>query len=271
LSAFLFDLGCEGLVSEDFPHPTLKGYLPLQEGAEKIQGRIEAFLRHLASIFPEVGPPEPSLQPLGDQDWNLSWRRFFRPLRVTARLTVIPAWEPLPTPAPEHIIRIDPGPAFGTGQHATTQMCLRAIERLPKPEVWSMLDLGTGSGILAIYGAKLGSHRVLALDTDPEALRWAEKNIALNNVSGTIQLSSLPLRDIREPFTTVVANLILDAILELMPLFYKVIEPGGGLILSGILREQVDVVEDHLTLCAFEKVDVRFQDEWACTGARKRD
>jgi ribosomal protein L11 methyltransferase len=134
-----------------------------------------------------------------------------------------------------------------------------------------MLDLGTGSAILAIYGAKLGSHRVLALDTDPEALRWAEKNIALNNVSGTIQLSSLPLRDIGEPFTIVVANLILDAILELMPLFYKVIEPGGCLILSGILREQVDVVEDHLILCAFEKVDVRFQDEWACTGARKRE
>jgi ribosomal protein L11 methyltransferase len=150
-------------------------------------------------------------------------------------------------------------------------MCLQTIECLPKPEFWSMLDLGTGSGILAIYGAKLGCKRVLALDTDPEALRWAEKNIALNNVSKTIQLSSRPLRDIEEPFTIVVANLILDAILELMPLFCKVIEPRGCLILSGILREQVDVVRDHLALHAFEKGDVRFQDEWACTGARKSE
>lgn len=270
LSAFLFDLGCEGLVTQDLPQPALKGYLPIPSDPEKIREPIEAFVRRLASIFPEVGSPELSLQPVPQQDWNLIWRRFFRALPVTPRLTVLPPWEPVPTRASGHVIQIDPGPAFGTGQHATTQMCLQAMEALPKPAFWTLLDVGTGSGILAIYGAKLGCRRILALDTDPEALRWAERNIALNKVSDTVRLSSLGLRDIEERFTIVVANLILHAILELLPLFSRVIEPRGHLVLSGILGEQVEAVKDQLTLHAFENIGVKVKGEWACTTAQKR-
>jgi ribosomal protein L11 methyltransferase len=270
LSAFLFDLGCEGLVTQDLPHPALKGYVPIPSDPEKIKEPIQAFLRRLASIFPQVEAPELSLQSVPQEDWNLIWRRFFRALPVTPRLTVLPPWEPVSTRALGHVIRIDPGPAFGTGQHATTQMCLQAMERFPKPEFWTLLDVGTGSGILAIYGAKLGCRRILALDTDPEALRWAERNIALNKVSDTVHLSSLALRDIEERFTIVVANLILHAILELLPLFSKVVEARGHLILSGILGEQVDAVKDQLTLHTFESIDVGVKGEWACTTAQKR-
>jgi ribosomal protein L11 methyltransferase len=269
LSAFLFDLGCEGLVSENLQGFTLKGYLPFQKDLEKVKGRIQVFLRELESIFDEVEAPKLSFQEIQDQDWSCTWRQFFRALKVTPNLTILPAWEAVPSIGRGHIIRMDPGPAFGTGQHATTQMCLRAIGRFPKPKLWSMLDVGTGSGILAIYGAKLGSKRILALDTDPEALAWAKRNIALNELSNSIHLSSLPLRDIEEQFTIAVANLIFNEILELMPLFCKLVEPGGCLILSGILREQVDVVKGLLALHAFENMDVRLQDEWACLRARK--
>jgi ribosomal protein L11 methyltransferase len=271
LSAFLFDLGCEGLVTQELPHPALKGYLPLSGEPEKIKKPVETFLRRLASIFPEVEAPEVSLQPLPQQDWNVTWRRFFQALTVTPRLTVLPPWESIPAGTSGHVIRIDPGPAFGTGHHATTQMCLQALERLPKPEFWTTLDVGTGSGILAIYSAKLGSKRILALDTDPDALRWAERNVALNKVSDTIHLSALTLHDIEERFTIVVANLILHAILELLPLFHHVIEPEGYLILSGILGEQVDAVKDQLTLHAFENIEVKRQGEWACTVAQKKN
>jgi ribosomal protein L11 methyltransferase len=271
LSAFLFDFGCIGLVCEDFPQPTVKGYLPLGMEPQEVKGPIKAFLRQLASIFPQAGAPELSLKPVPEEDWNRTWRRFFRALTVTPHLTVLPSWEPLPAKTSGHIIRIDPGPAFGTGHHATTQMCLQALERLPKPEPWTMLDVGTGSGILAIYGAKLGSRGILALETDPEALRWAEKNIALNEVSNSIHLSSLSLRDVEERFTIVVANLILDSILELMPLFCQVIEPGGHLVLSGILEEQVGVVKEQLGSYAFENIHDRLHDEWVCVSARKRE
>jgi ribosomal protein L11 methyltransferase len=150
-------------------------------------------------------------------------------------------------------------------------MCLQALERLPKPEFWTMLDVGTGSGILGIYGAKLGCKRVLALDTDPEALRWAERNMALNKVSDTMHLSALTLHDIEEQFTIVVANLILHAILELLPLFCKVIEPDGHLILSGILGEQVHGVKDQLAHHAFENMEVKLEGEWACTVVQKKE
>jgi ribosomal protein L11 methyltransferase len=271
LSAFLFDLGCEGLVTQELPHPALKGYLPLTQEPEKIKASMEAFLRRLASIFPEVEGPELSFEHVPQQDWNVTWRRFFQALAVTPRLTVVPPWEPIPAGTSGHVIRIDPGPAFGTGHHATTQMCLQALERLPKPEFWTMLDVGTGSGILGIYGAKLGCKRVLALDTDPEALRWAERNMALNKVSDTMHLSALTLHDIEEQFTIVVANLILHAILELLPLFCKVIEPDGHLILSGILGEQVHAVKDQLAHHAFENMEVKLEGEWACTVVQKKE
>jgi len=271
LSAFLFDLGCEGLVTQELPQPALKGYLPAPAEPEKIKAPIEAYLRRLASIFPEVEAPELSLQPVPQQDWDRIWRRFFKALPVTPRLTVLPPWQPIPAWASGHVIRIDPGPAFGTGQHATTQMCLQVMERLPKPDFWTLLDVGTGSGILAIYGAKLGCKRILALDTDPDALRWAERNMALNNVLDAVHLSSMALRDIEERFTIVVANLILHAILELLPLFCKVMEPEGHLVLSGILGEQVDAVKEQLAVHGFENTDVRLAGEWACTTAQKRE
>ena len=269
LSAFLFDFGCEGLVTEDFPQPTLKAYLLLQREPEKVKNRIEAFLRQLASIFPQVGAPELSLQPIPHQDWNHTWRRFFRALKVTPHLTVLPAWEPIAANAPGHVIRIDPGPAFGTGQHATTQMCLHAIERLPKPEFWTMLDVGTGSGILAIYGAKLGSKRILALDTDPEALAWARINLALNHVSDAIELSLKPVEEWRETFSLVTANLDFGTILRLMPHFRRLLDPGGSLILSGLLDEQVEAVTEALTSHGYGEAQKFSSGEWACVAVEK--
>ena len=132
---------------------------------------------------------------------------------------VYPAWEPLPGDTESLVVRIDPGPAFGTGQHPTTRMCLEALEKISLPESWSMLDVGTGSGILAVYGAKLGAGPVVAIDSDPEAIRWARKNIELNGLTGKIELSSGSLEKIRARFSVVVANLTLNTIKELFPHF----------------------------------------------------
>jgi ribosomal protein L11 methyltransferase len=134
-----------------------------------------------------------------------------------------------------------------------------------------MLDVGTGSGILAIYGAKLGAGRVLALDNDPEALRWAERNIDLNRVSNSVHLSSLALKDIREQFTVVAANLILDSILELMPLFSGTVEPAGRLILSGLLKEQAPDVLKVLSPAGFHEMHVSQEQEWACITSTRME
>ena len=167
-----------------------------------------------------------------DQDWSTSWRQFFRPQRITERLTVLPAWMPEPPSCGEWVIKMDPGPAFGTGQHPTTRLCLEAMERLSPQGPWTMLDVGTGSGILAIYGARLGAKRILALDTDPEALRWAERNMDLNALTGSIELSSLPLETQTGTFSLITANLTLETILELLPYLSS---PDGSRRLPGPL------------------------------------
>ena len=280
LCAFLFDLGCEGLVTEDFGETGVKGYLPLgqdlkgdislQENVADLGNRINIFLRNLRNIFPEIQPPKLHFQKIEHQDWNRSWRRFFHADQITPNLMIVPAWEPIPYAFKGVVIRMDPGPAFGSGQHPTTRMCLEAMEDTSSFESsWNMLDVGTGSGILAIYGAKLGAERIVALDLDPEAIRWAERNIALNHLSGAIELSTGPLEQWQDRFSLVVANLVLDPILVLFPHLLRVLEPGGRLILSGILRDQVNRVMARFADHDGHHVQVFFQEEWACLVARK--
>jgi ribosomal protein L11 methyltransferase len=269
VSAFLFDLGCTGVVTEDFNDPTLKAYLPMERDLEEIRNRIDTFLRDLKEIFPESKFPAFTVGPLQREDWGTHWRRFFRPAKITHGLTILPAWEPVPSNIHGRVIRIDPGPAFGTGQHPTTRMCLKAMERGQPTPPWTMLDVGTGSGILAIYGAKLGAGRVVGIDIDPEALRWAAENLALNGLSGEIVLSTLPLEEWEDSFSLVTANLILGTILELFPHLLKVLDPGGRLILSGLLREQADGVKERAEKSGLEEVEILLDEEWAAVVGRK--
>jgi len=267
LGNFLFDLGCRGMVTDDLGSPLLKAYWPRNKEPGLLKKRIHAFYRELAEIFPEARTCRVRVQDLPEGDWNHSWRRFFQSQRISPRLTILPAWEEVPENPGGHIIHIDPGPAFGTGQHPTTRMCLRAMERFTPDHPWSMLDVGTGSGILAVYGALLKAERILVLDMDPEALRWAEKNISLNGVSRSIELSPLPLSEIREPFHLITANILLDTLLELLPYFPRVQEPRGILILSGILEEQVSRMEEALYRFGYRKEEIFLEEEWACLVA----
>jgi len=270
LSSFLFDLGCAGVVSEDFQDRTLRGYLPLQFDMEEIRARIDLYLHSLKEIFPDIPTPAIQFRNVENEDWSLNWRRFFRPARVTPGLLILPAWEPLPKTDAPHVIRMDPGPAFGTGQHSTTRMCLEAMERVPLTRPWTLLDAGTGSGILAIYGILLGAKRVLAVDTDPEAIRWAEQNMRLNEVFGFIELSARPVEELSEKFSMVCANLILGVILDLMPVFSRLVQADGRLILSGILKNQVGEVAASLSRNGLDAHETLNQEEWVSIIAAKR-
>ena len=269
LGAFLFDLGCDGIVTQSFQDATLKAYLPFKEDLEDIRARTDQFLEKLVFIFPEIDSPEVSLATIEDRDWNRNWRRFFRPDKVTHELLIVPAWETVPDSRETHVIRIDPGPAFGTGKHPTTRMCLQAMEDLPVGSRWTLLDVGTGSGILSLYGAILGAHRVVALDTDPEAIRWAVRNAALNRRKGAIDFSLIPLDKIENRFTVVTANLILSTILDLLPNLSRVMEKGGWLILSGILQDQVTTIEEVLPKYDLINDGLLELEEWASLIVRR--
>lgn len=266
MSGFLFDLGCEGLVIEG---SRLKAYLPLSQEFDSIKQQIFSFLEDTRRIFPEIGSPDPTITPVETKNWSENWRSFFHAEKVTPELCVTPPWE---TPCLEwkgEVILMDPGPAFGTGGHATTRMCLRAMERVSLAPGWSMLDVGTGSGILAIYGAKRGAERIVAVDIDPEALRWAERNIGLNHLSGRIDLTERPVQALDERFSLLTANLTMDVIIGLLPAFVRLLDPSGWLILSGLLRDQVRRVRKSLKEEGFLMGKTFYRGEWGSIITRK--
>jgi len=271
VSAFLFDLGCKGVVLGEKERPSLKAYLPITERFEELRTRMEVFLRRLKEFFPEAAQSSLHFSKIQDEDWSLSWRRHFHVERISERLTVVPVWEPAPAAPGGMTIRMDPGPAFGTGAHPTTRMCLESIENFHTPTAWTMLDVGTGSGILAIYAAKLGARRILAIDTDPEALRWAQRNTELNHSSAFIELSSKSVGELSGVFSILVANLTRDALLELLPDFQYLLEKDGTMILSGLLQEQVQEVKKPLPLLGFKEIQVVTQAEWACITAKRKE
>jgi ribosomal protein L11 methyltransferase len=270
VSAFLFDLGCEGVISEEGDTQALKSYLPSFPAVEDTKNRIDIFLHRLRDIFPEMDPPEVRLRTIETRDWALLWRRFFRSEKITHRLTILPPWELHPKVAQDHVMVMDPGPAFGTGQHPTTRMCLMAMESIPQIGLRRLLDVGTGSGILAIYGAMLGAKEVLAIDIDPEAVRWAQRNAALNGVASVIQFSTKPVESCKGDFSVLTANIVLHVILEIFPHLLSLAARDGWLILSGILKEQVGTLEEALTSYGFDHDQTFSQEDWCCLVARKR-
>lgn len=264
LFSFLFDLGCEGIVTESFGDSCIKTCLPKNINPEDFRVKIEKYIQNVKEIFPDVENYWVSFNRIKDQDWSLTWRKFFRPEFVTEKLLIVPAWEPMTKEPGYNIIRIDPGPAFGTGQHPTTRMCLSAMEGIDLPGEFTLLDVGTGSGILAMYGAILGASKIMAIDIDPEAVRWGRYNIELNSLSEIIKISTTPIETIEETFSVVLGNLILGTILELNGYLSRVIAQGGYLIVSGILKEQVEKVEIRFNRLGFNREEVLFEDEWAC-------
>jgi ribosomal protein L11 methyltransferase len=273
LSALLFDLGCSGISAEGADDQTLKAYLPHLPDPGPLKHRIETRLRRLGTIFPEARSFQLEIHPLPQENWALKWREHFRPQRITDHLVIYPAWELVP-PDSDRVIRIDPGPAFGTGMHPTTQMCLEAMERFCRSlgsRTWTMLDVGTGSGILAIYGAMLGARKIVALDIDPEALRWAKENAKINGVAEDIAFTHTPLAEVRSTFTLITANLSITEIAEMSPQLPSILGDDSWLVVSGLLGDQIQYAVDRLRTTPLDVVDTLSRGEWRCVVLHKKD
>lgn len=267
----------------------VKGYLPLHDettaasSLEKVR-RIEEALWHLGLLRP-VGPLQ--TKEVAEEDWQESWKQFFHVHRIGRRIVVRPSWQRYVAAPGDVVVDVDPGMAFGTGLHPTTQMCLIELEERTAPGI-SVLDLGTGSGILAIAAAKLGADRVLALDVDPMAVGVARKNVDLNRIGHSVQVleGSLPLgrgsaedslawhieddsQDGRVHFDLVVANIIASVIADLSGEIEQVLRPSGLLIASGILAEKVKEVEERLAASGLELASRREVGDWVALVARK--
>jgi ribosomal protein L11 methyltransferase len=184
----------------------------------------------------------PTVQHLRAQDWAESWKRHFRPIDIRGRLLIRPSWSKRRARKGQEVVVLDPGLSFGTGQHATTRFCLEQVVKFRRPqEKQSILDIGTGSGILAIAAAKVGYRPVHALDLDPDAVRIAEENLRNNRVADQVQLKCRDVAALKTPkrgYDLVCANLIYDVLLAHRDRIVAQLSPNGALVLAGILRSQ---------------------------------
>ena len=271
LGEFLFSNGCKGLVTQEMDYCGLKGYFPPGEDMKKLEARLWEFIQELREYFPGLKDAEIKIRALPSENWGESWKKFFKKKWVTPRLLIVPAWESVPELGKgQHCVIMDPGPAFGTGQHPTTMMCLQCLERFLPQEGWNILDVGTGSGILAIYAAKLGASEVLAIDNDLEAIRWAQRNVAMNGLLRRIEVSPTPIENIKRKYNLVMANLVMKEILKIMNHLARVTINKGVLILSGLMLGQVERITHELNNRGLSVTSTMHMNEWATVIAKKR-
>jgi ribosomal protein L11 methyltransferase len=198
---------------------------------------MTALLRHAQMLAPRASAP--ALDRIRDPGWATMWMKRFTPLPVGRRLLIVPPWHRLEHPG-RVTVTIKPGQAFGTGHHATTAAMLSVIERLAaQSRIRRALDVGTGSGILAIAMAQLGVPRVIAIDNDRTALANARENVGLNRVARRVELSAGPLRRVRGGFDLIAANILRSTLVRLAPQLIRRLRPGGQLVLGGLLRDEV--------------------------------
>jgi ribosomal protein L11 methyltransferase len=244
---------------------TVRAYLPVDEGLEDRRQKLEEALYYLGRIEPL---PAPTFEPIADQNWMEAWKQHYRPIPIGKRLLILPAW--LESPEPERIaIKIDPGMAFGTGTHPTTQLCLELLEKTfenresrdenrgtkhdSRASILNsrVIDVGCGSGILSIAAIKLGAEAALGADIDPESITNARENADTNGIGEELILGVGSVNEIlvgKFPWRTaplVMANILAPVIIRLFDGgLADLVEPGGSIILSGILQEQAQGVID---------------------------
>jgi ribosomal protein L11 methyltransferase len=217
----------------------VRAYLPRDAQLEERRQRVEQALFYLNMVRPV---PQPSYRTVAQSDWAELWKANYKPLRIGKHLVIRPSWfEPdsVETGPGDIVLALDPGMAFGTGLHPTTQLCAMALEECVTPGM-RVFDVGTGSGILAIYAIKLGAAGALAVDTDPESVRVTLENIGLNGVSGEVAVGQGSFDASAEHFDLVVANILAGVIM--MMLENGLARCGKRFIFSGILETQADQV-----------------------------
>jgi ribosomal protein L11 methyltransferase len=260
---------------EDDPIPTknlvVRAYFLDDEEAESKKQKIREALYYLSRIYPEI--PEPTFGIVHEEDWADAWKKNYHPIRIGKRILIKPAWIEVESNPDDIILDLDPGMAFGTGTHPTTQLCLQACEWFVHPDT-TMVDIGTGSGILAIAAAKLGALRVLGRDIDPVAIKMAQENIERNGVENiiTVQQGSLEgLVTSARRWGLGMGNLTAGIIKELATQgLQHIIWPGSMFIFSGIIETQAEEIIAVLDAIDLKLLGKRQQGDWVMLITQRR-
>ena len=236
-------------------------------------------MAELKKAHPEYAPLLMTMDGLEDADWENNWKAFYKPMEIGERLIVIPDWEEA-DPQGRVALRMNPGLTFGTGSHATTRLCLQALEKLVRPGM-KVLDLGCGSGILSIAALLLGAERAFACDIDEKAVDVAYENAALNGVgrdrytvrAGDVLSDQGLRREMGGGWDVVVANIVSDVIIALAPAVGPLLAPGGVFLCSGVIDDRAGEVREKLEEAGFAVLESRSSEGWfsfTCRPAAER-
>jgi ribosomal protein L11 methyltransferase len=260
------------LNEDDFPKDgvIVKAYLSESSFLNETVEEIKAAITNLTNFNIDIGENVVSIVEVNEEDWATAWKQYYHPVKISERFTIVPTWEDYtPVSTDELIIELDPGMAFGTGTHPTTVMCLQGLEKVIKEED-TVVDIGTGSGVLSIGAALLGAKSVHALDLDEVAVRSAQENVALNKVEDKVEVFHGNLLDtVKEPADVVVANILAEIIMSFTDDAFTIVKPGGLYVTSGIIGAKRDDVKAALEASGFVIEEVLLMEDWVAIIARR--
>ncbi|MGC9504546.1 50S ribosomal protein L11 methyltransferase [Baaleninema sp.] len=272
----LESFGCRGMASETKDDSCLvRAYLP-QEQAEMLDlAALSLWLRQDA-IAIEMQPPVTGWHLIEEEDWSSSWKQHWETTEIGDRFTIHPAWLPPPEAGDRIVLKLDPGVAFGTGAHPTTQLCLESLEmRVGIDDSQPVLaDIGCGSGILSIGAALLGASKIYAVDIDPLAVRAARSNQELNGISSDVMVVEEGSLDraielAGSPVDGILCNILAETIVELVPKMDVLAKPETWGIISGVLLEQAKPMADVLEQHGWVVATLWKRGEWCCFNIRR--
>ncbi len=246
LAGYLFEVGA-GAVEERIEkgRPMLVSHLPQDE---KLNGRIAMlgdYFAQAARISGEKGLPKITFRKIDDRPWAADARRSFKPVLIVPGVKIAPGWKDVKKKPGERILRIDPGEAFGTGLHSSTKLCAKLmVEAISMFDSPRLLDVGTGTGILAMVAIAKGAGEVVANDVDPKAVEVAAENFKIN--ACVVKLTGTPVEKMRKKFNIIAANILLEELERLAPYLAKRTLPGGVIVMSGLLTTQADQIKKRM-------------------------
>ncbi len=259
---------------DDYPDEgvAVKAYLPVNSFLQETVDDITEAVKNLSAYQIDTGNLRVSVSEVHEEDWATAWKQYYNPVKISEKFTIVPTWEDYqPFSTDELIIELDPGMAFGTGTHPTTVMCLQALERFVKPND-HVVDVGTGSGVLAIGAALLGAKQVTALDLDEVAVSAARQNVLLNKMENVVSVAKNNLIDgLDDKADVVVANILAEVIISFTDEVVSIMRPGGFFIASGIIGQKKDDVRKAMLDAGLEIEETVVMEDWVCIVGKKAE
>ncbi|MGO4887239.1 50S ribosomal protein L11 methyltransferase [Anaerobacillus sp. MEB173] len=260
------------LSPDDYPKEgvIVKAYLPVTSCLGETVDAIKEAINGLLIYDIDLGHNDISLTEVNEEEWATAWKKYYKPVKVSQKITITPTWEEYePISTDECIIELDPGMAFGTGTHPTTILCIQALEKKVNEDDF-IIDVGTGTGILSIAAAKLGAKRVEALDLDEVAVQSAKINVKLNKVHDVVQVrQNNLLENITEQADIIVANILAEVIVRFIEDAHTILKPNGTFITSGIIQGKKQEVKEALQEHGFQIEETLQMDDWVAFIAKK--